>query len=61
MILDYGSSNSETLCVVVVGIFYHQYADDTQLYTVINPTSDSDLKRLSEYAEAVTVWLNSCH
>jgi len=39
-----------------LGISYHQYADDTQLYTVINRTPESDIKRLSECAEAVTVW-----
>jgi len=38
------------------GISYHQFADDTQLYTVINPSSVSDLKRLSDCAEAVTTW-----
>ena len=38
------------------GISYHQYADDTQLYTVINPTSAIDLQRLSDCAEAVMNW-----
>ena len=38
------------------GISYHQYADDTQLYTVFNPTSASDLQRLSDCADAVTTW-----
>jgi len=37
-------------------ICYHQYADDTQLYTVINPDSTVDLQRLSHCAEAVTNW-----
>jgi len=37
-------------------IFYHQYADDTQLYTVFNPISVSDLQRLSYCADAVTTW-----
>ena len=38
------------------GVSYHQYADDTQLYTVINSSSPSDLQRLSYCAEAVTNW-----
>ncbi len=38
------------------GISYHQYADDTQLYTSIDPASDSDISKLSQCASAVTRW-----
>ena len=38
------------------GISYHQYADDTQLYTSIDPATDSDLSKLSQCASAVTRW-----
>ena len=35
---------------------YHQYADDNQLYTVIDPSTSSDILRVSDCAEAVTAW-----
>jgi len=35
---------------------YHQYADDNQLYTVIDPSTSIDIQRLSDCAEAVTAW-----
>ena len=38
------------------GVSYHQYADDTQLYTTIDPSSDNDLRKLSDCVEAVTTW-----
>ena len=42
-------------------ISYHQYADDTQLYTSVDPSSSADITRLSSCAEAVTKWhLENC-
>jgi hypothetical protein len=42
-------------------ISYHQYADDTQLYTSVDSTSSVDIARLSSCAEAVTKWhLENC-
>jgi hypothetical protein len=42
-------------------ISYHQYADDTQLYTSVDPSSSTDITRLSSCAEAVTKWhLENC-
>ena len=35
---------------------YHQYADNTQLYTSIDPTSSCDISLLSNCANAVTRW-----
>jgi len=35
---------------------YHQYADDTQLYTSVDPTSYCDISLLSNCANAVTRW-----
>ena len=37
------------------GIRYHQYADDTQLYTTISSTPDS-ITKLTACADAVTSW-----
>ena len=37
-------------------ISYHQYADDTQLYTSVDSSSSADITRLSSCAEAVTKW-----
>jgi len=37
-------------------VSYHQYADVTQLYTVINLSSTNDLQWLSHCADAVTNW-----
>ena len=42
-------------------ISYHQYADDTQLYTSVDSSSSVDIARLSSCAEAVTKWhLENC-
>jgi hypothetical protein len=42
-------------------ISYQQYADDTQLYTSIDPLSSTDITRLLSCAEAVTKWhLKNC-
>ena len=42
-------------------ISYHQYADDTQLYTSVDSSSSADVTRLSSCAEAVTKWhLQNC-
>jgi hypothetical protein len=42
-------------------ISYHQYADDTQLYTSVDSSSSADIARLSSCAEAVTKWhLENC-
>jgi ribonuclease P/MRP protein subunit RPP40 len=42
-------------------ISYHQYADDTQLYTSVDSSSSADITRLSLCAEAVTKWhLENC-
>jgi hypothetical protein len=42
-------------------ISYHHYADDTQLYTSVDPSSSTDITRLSSCAEAVTKWhFNNC-
>ena len=38
------------------GVTYHQYADDTQLYTTIKPSSSDQLTSLSAFAYAVTSW-----
>ena len=38
------------------GISYHQYADDTQLYTVLNNTGAAGMSSLSACADAVTRW-----
>jgi hypothetical protein len=37
-------------------ISYHQYADDTQLYTSVDPSSSTHITRLSSCAEAFTKW-----
>jgi len=37
-------------------VSYHQYADDTQLYTSIDVTSSDDTVRLSSCADAITRW-----
>jgi Reverse transcriptase (RNA-dependent DNA polymerase) len=37
-------------------ISYHQYADDTQLYTSVDSSSSADITRMSLCAEAVTKW-----
>ena len=38
------------------GVTYHQYADDTQLYTTIKLSSSDKLASLSAWADAVTSW-----
>ena len=38
------------------GITYHQYADDTQLYTTIKLRSFDKLTSLSACADAITSW-----
>lgn len=37
-------------------VLCHQYADDTQLYTSIDLSSDHDINNLSDCADAVTRW-----
>ena len=39
-----------------LGVIYHQYADDTQLYTTIKLSSSDMLASLSACADAVTSW-----
>jgi Reverse transcriptase (RNA-dependent DNA polymerase) len=42
-------------------ISYHQYADDTQLCTSVDPSSSTDITRLSSCVEAVIKWhLENC-
>ena len=44
-------------CLIwTVDVSYHQYADDTQLYTSIDPSSSGDLVRLTDCDNAVARW-----
>ena len=42
--------------ISVFNVSYHQYADDTQLYTSVDLSSDKDIINLSNCADAVTKW-----